>query len=202
MEAGHAVDGRVRRSQRSRASMVQALFDLVGEGILQPTGQQVAERARVGLRTVFRHFSDMEGLLAEIDGRVRTRALPLLRAARSRGSREERVRGLVERRIRLLEQIAPYKRAGNLQRWRSEFVARQHAALVRELRADLLGWLPELRRAPSELLEAFDVALSFEVWDRLRSDQRLGRQRASAALGRIVAALVNTLPCGTLEVSS
>jgi len=124
MEAGHAVDGRVRRSQRSRASMVQALFDLVGEGILQPTGQQVAERARVGLRTVFRHFSD------------------------------------------------------------------------------LLGWLPELRRAPSELLEAFDVALSFEVWDRLRSDQRLGRQRASAALGRIVAALVNTLPCGKLEVSS
>ena len=27
-----AADGRVRRSQRSRAAMVQALFDLVGEG--------------------------------------------------------------------------------------------------------------------------------------------------------------------------
>ncbi len=192
-------DGRVRRSQRSRAAMVQALFELVGEGVLQPTAQQVAERARVGLRTVFRHFSDMDGLLAEIDRRVRTRALPLLREPRGRGGRDARVRSLLERRIRLFEQVAPYKRSGNLQRWRSAFVARQHAALVRELRADLLGWLPELRGAPRELVDALDVALSFEVWDRLRTDQRLGRERASAALGRMVTALVGTLPSASAE---
>jgi AcrR family transcriptional regulator len=195
-------DGRVRRSQRSRAAMVEALFELVGEGILQPTAQQVAARARVGLRTVFRHFSDMDGLLAEIDGRVRTRALPLLRELRSGGGRDARMRGLVERRIRFFEQIAPYKRAGNLQRWRSAFVARQHAALVRELRSDLLGWLPELRAAPGELVDALDVALSFEVWDRLRTDQRLGRERAGAVLGRIVTALVGTLPSASGEARS
>lgn len=192
-QESETTDGRVRRSERSRAAMVQALFDLVGEGVLQPTAQQVAERANVGIRTVFRHFSDMDSLLAEIDERVRTQALPLLQEARSGGGLDGRARGLVERRIRFFEQIAPYKRSGNIQRWRSAFVARQHAALVRELRADLLGWLPELRRAPAELVEALDVALSFEVWDRLRTDQRLGRERASAAIGRLVAALLNTL---------
>jgi AcrR family transcriptional regulator len=192
-EPGHTADGRVRRSERSRAAMVQALYDLVGEGVLQPTAQQVAERARVGIRTVFRHFSDMDSLLAEIDGRVRSQALPILQEARTGGSRRERASALVEQRIRLFEQVAPYKRSGNLQRWRSEFVMRQHKSLVRELRAGLLAWLPELRSAPEELVEALDVALSFEVWDRLRTDQRLGRDRARATLERILNALVNTL---------
>jgi len=192
-EANQTADGRVRRSERSRAAMVQALFDLVGEGLLQPTAQQVAERAQVGIRTVFRHFSDMDSLLAEIDGRVRTQARPILQEARTEGSLDARMMGIIDRRIRLFEQIAPYKRSGNLQRWRSGFVARQHGAFVRELRTDLLAWLPELRRAPSELVEALEAALSFEVWDRLRTDQRLGRERATAALERIVTALVNTL---------
>jgi chorismate mutase len=124
---------------------------------------------------------------------VRTQARPILQEARDGGSRDERVVAMLDRRIRLFEQIAPYKRSGNVQRWRSVFVARQHAAFARELRADLLGWLPEVKRAPAELVEALEVALSFEVWDRLRTDQRLGQERARAALERIVNALVDTL---------
>lgn len=194
--AGVTSDGRVRRSERSRAAMVQALVDLVGSGVLQPTAQQVAARAKVGIRTVFRHFSDMDSLLAEVDERVRAQALPLLRETRSPGNREARARGLVERRVRLFEQIAPYKRSGNLQRWQSRYVARQHTALVRALRADLLAWLPELRGAPADLVDALDASVSFEIWDRLRTDQRLGRERATAALERLVLTLVNSLGRG------
>ena len=46
-------DGRLRRGERSREAIVAALFELVGEGVLQPTAQQVAERAGVGIRSVF-----------------------------------------------------------------------------------------------------------------------------------------------------
>lgn len=194
-----ASDGRVLRSERSRAAMVQALFDLVGEGVLQPTAQQVAARAKVGIRTVFRHFSDMDGLLAEVDERVRQLAVPLLRESRPDGSRDERTRGLVERRTQLFERIAPYKRSGNAQRWRSEFVAKQHSLLVRTMRADLLAWLPELRRAPADLVDALDAALSFELWDRMRTEQRLGRARARAALERIALTLANSLGRGRTE---
>ncbi len=181
--------------------MVQALFDLGGEGVLQPTAQQVAKRARVGIRTVFRHFSDMDSLLAEIDERVRTQALPLLREPHPRGSREERARGLVAQRVRFFEQIAPYKRSGNLQRGRSDFLASQHAAFVRTLRANLLGWLPELRRGPPELVEALDASVSFDLWDRMRTDQRLGRERTAATLARIVLALLAGLGRGGVEHS-
>jgi AcrR family transcriptional regulator len=189
------VDGRVRRSERSRAAMVQALFDLVGGGELQPTAQQVARRAKVGIRTVFRHFSDMESLLAELNARVREQALPLIQDPPTGGSRELRARGLVAQRVRFYEQIAPYKRSGNLQRVRSDFVASEHAKLVRALRANLLRWLPEIAKSPV-LVDALDVATSFDVWDRMKSDQRLGRERATAVLERIVLALLATLGRG------
>lgn len=38
-------DGWLLRTERSREAIVQALFDLVGEGTLQPTAEQVAKRA-------------------------------------------------------------------------------------------------------------------------------------------------------------
>jgi AcrR family transcriptional regulator len=186
-----SVDGRARRSQRSRAAIVQAVFDLVGEGVVQPTAQQVAERAEVGLRSVFRHFSDMESLLAEVDQRVRAQALPLLELEPPRGTRAERAHELIARRVQLFERIAPYKRSGSVHRWRSPFVARNHAELARALRAAMLRSLPELRDAPADVVEALDAALSFETWDRLRTDQRLGRERASAALERTVFALLS-----------
>src|SRR5262249_22213473 len=79
-------DGRVRRGERSGDAIVVALVELVGEGILEPTAQQVAARARVGMRTVFRRFSDMESLFAEMGARVQAEALPLLAGGRPRGN--------------------------------------------------------------------------------------------------------------------
>ncbi len=184
-------DGRQRRSERSREAIVQALIDLVGEGILQPTAQQVAESAGVGIRSVFRHFADMDSLFAEMDARLQAEALPLLRGDPPDANVEKRARALIDRRIAFFEKIAPFKRAGTIQRWRSPFLRGQHGVLVRALRTDLLRWLPELRRAPADLVEAFDLALSFEAWDRLRTDQRLGRDRARDALLRIVLALLS-----------
>jgi AcrR family transcriptional regulator len=184
-----AADGRQRRSERSREAIVRALFELVGGGSLQPTAQQVAEAAGVGIRSVFRHFADMESLYAAMGARLQAEALPLLRGDPPVGSAERRARALVERRADFFDRIAPYKRSGNLQRWRSAFLRRQHGALVRLLREDLLRWLPELARDEGAL-EAADAALSFESWDRLRSDQRLGRDRARDALQSAVLALL------------
>jgi len=186
-------DGRARRSQRSREAIARALFELVGEGNLEPTAQQVAERADVGVRSVFRHFSDMEALYATLEARLLTEVLPLLGPVPARGDLRERVRALVREREALFERIAPYKRASSLKRWRSPFLTAEHRRLVSALRARLLAWLPELRGGPPETVEALDQATSFEAWDRLRSDQRLGRDRARAAVERAVTALLDTV---------
>ncbi len=184
-------DGRLRRGERSREAIVAALFELVGEGVLQPTAQQVAERAEVGIRSVFRHFDDMDSLFATMDERLSADAVPILREGATGGSLRERARALAQRRARLFERIGPYKRSANVQRWRSNFLRTRHAGLVRELRADLLRSLPELEAASAETLEAIDLVASFEAWDRLRTDQRLSRERAEATLERALLALLD-----------
>jgi len=183
-------DGRVERGERSRAAIVGAMFELVGSGVLEPTAEQVARRAGVGLRSVFRHFRDMESLYAEVDARVRQVALPIAAAGVPSGSMAERARAMVKRRARLFERIAPYKRSANLNRQRSPFLNATHQRLVVMLREHLLRWLPELARRPREELDALELATSFEAWDRLRSEQKLSALRAHAAVLACVLALL------------
>jgi len=185
-----AFDGRVRRGVRSRESIVAALLDLVGSGVLQPTVQQVADRAGVGIRSVFRHFSEMESLYKAMDAHLEAEARPMMERAPRPGTLDERVAGMVRQRAAFFERIAPYKRSSNLARWRSEFLQGRHLTLQRVLRADLLRWLPELEAAPAEVVDAADLVSSFEAWDRLRADRQLGVKAASAAIERAVLALL------------
>ena len=59
-------DGRINRSIVTRKKIVDALTALVFEGHITPTAEQVAQRANVGLHTVFRHFDDMDSLCREV----------------------------------------------------------------------------------------------------------------------------------------
>lgn len=189
-----AFDGRVRRGVRSREAIVAALMELVGRGVLQPTVQQVAERAGVGVRSVFRHFTEMETLYREMDARLEAEARPLLAGAERAGSLEARVGALVRQRATFFERIAPYKRSGNLVRWRSPFLQQRHQNMQRLLRHDLLRWFPEMSGAPAAAVEALDLATSFEAWERLRFDRELGPRAASAAVEATVLALLQAPP--------
>ncbi|HSQ01580.1 MAG TPA: hypothetical protein VL049_30520 [Candidatus Dormibacteraeota bacterium] len=135
----------------------------------------------------------MESLFAEVDARLTADALPLLLGGRPAGTLRQRAAALVQRRVAFFERIAPYKRAGNAKRRRSPFLGERHAQLVRVLRAELGRWLPELRRAPTALADALELATSFEAWDRLRSEQKLGRARAEAAVAHTALALIRDL---------
>ena len=116
-------DGRRRRSQDSRARIVTAMLELIRAGDVAPSAEQVAERAQVGLRTVFRHFNDMDSLYREmshaIEGELREVVLRPFKAKAGR----DRVLELIERRSQAFEKIAPFKRASDAHRHRSRFLA-------------------------------------------------------------------------------
>jgi AcrR family transcriptional regulator len=183
-------DGRVRRGARNRAAIADALVELVSEGSVQPTAEQVAERAGVRVRTVFRHFDDMESLHLEIQRRVRERVQPLFAAVPTGGSLDSRIRALVRTASEAYEQLAPFKRTENAQRYRYAFIQRDREAGVRAARGLLQRVIPELREAPAPLASALELVLSFEAWDRLRTDQRLGVERARAATEAAALAIV------------
>lgn len=189
--APSGVDGRVRRSMRSRELIADALYELVGEGHLEPSAQQVADRAGIAIRSVFRLFADMEALYATIDGRVMAQIPSILWRKPGDGGRDQRAIRMVEERAEIFERFSPFIRATKRLCPRSAFLDTQYKENSRRLRERLLLWLPELRDAPDELLEAADQATSFEAWDRLRSHQRLGYKRAHAVMQLTVLALLD-----------
>jgi AcrR family transcriptional regulator len=186
-------DGRIQRSARSREAIVQAMLELIAEGVLQPTAQQVALRADVGVRTVFRHFSDMESVFAAMSDRLREEARPFFVEGPQPGPVNARIEALVSRRMEIFALLGPFLRASAIQRWRSAVLQEEHERMIRTLRRDLRYWLPEHADAESDLADVIELLLSFESWDRLRTGQKLGQKRAGQALRRVLLDLVAPL---------
>lgn len=183
-------DGRRRRSQDSRARIVAAMLELVHGGEMSPSAEQVAERAEVGLRTVFRHFKDMDSLYGEMSKVIERELAEIVARPLEGETWRERLVHLVVRRTQAFERIAPYKRASNVVRHRSRFLEAGHARLVAGLREILERELPPEIAADPVRLEALDLLLSYEAWSRLRREQGLPVRRArevlQAAVGRLI----------------
>ena len=194
-------DGRVQRSERSREAIVKAMLELIGEGSISPTAQQVAERADVGVRTVFRHFSDMDTLFATMNERLTEEVSSLFIDEVQTGNLKTRLEAMIENRLAILEKLEPYLRTSALQRTRSPFLEKQHDRNIRTLRRDLRRWLPELDSAAPELEAGLEMVLSFDAFNQLRRDQRLGIRNTHAVLCRVALGLMEGFPCIGEEVS-
>ena len=164
------------RSERSRQAIIDAMLNLVEEGILVPTAQQVSERAGVGIRSVFRHFTDMESLFATADTRMRGQYQGLLAGGNRDGSLQDRFLHAVEQRGLAYEAIGNHLLSTKAQLWRYPILQEQYARVQRQLRRDLEDWLPELKGFGSQKREMVDAVVSFEYWNRLRENQGLSRK--------------------------
>lgn len=183
-------DGRRLRAEASRERIVTALIALVQAGEPAPSAEAVAERAGVGLRTVFRLFNDMETLHREMQAVMIGRIAPIFDQPLE-GSWRERIDGLIERRRRIFEEILPLKSAGDAVRPRSPIVQAEHMRMTRMTREMLLFLLPEAVKADPVRIDALDLALSFESWRRLRQEQGLEPDQAAAVVRRLASALLD-----------
>jgi AcrR family transcriptional regulator len=182
-------DGRRRRGLDSRDRIIAAMLDLMREGEVAPGAERVAARAEVGLRTVFRHFRDMESLYAEMSRAIEGEISGLISRPHAVADEATRLAEIIARRAEVFERIFPFKHASTAHRHRSEFLARGHARMVASLRQALARDLPGACADPGRL-EALDLLLSFEAWSRLRREQRLSREAAMGVLHKASAALI------------
>ena len=169
-------DGRRMRSERSRDAIIEAALQLVQEGILVPTAQQIADRAGVAMRTFFRHFESMESLSAAVDEHTRDSYESLFTLVERQGTLDERVENAVRHRTNAYEQVKDVILSTQAQLWRSDVLTRNYASDQRKLRRDMDAWLPELKSLPREKREAVDAITSFEMWHRLRSHKGLSKK--------------------------
>jgi AcrR family transcriptional regulator len=176
------VDGRSVRGQQNRRRIVDAMVGLVGGGNLSPSAEEVAAAANVGLRTVFRHFEDMDSLYREISAIKKAELQPIVDAPLEGGNWRARLDRLIKRRAVVFEKVLPYKTSADLRRHRSAFLQSEHETLVALQRKSLAAVLPAVIARDALRLEALNLVVSFEGWRRLRIDQRLSILRARQAM--------------------
>jgi TetR/AcrR family transcriptional regulator of autoinduction and epiphytic fitness len=193
-----ALDGRQRRTARSRRAICEACLDLVQEGVLQPSADQIADRAGLSRRSIFNHFGDLSELYDAVAEAGMQRCAPLLEEVSEHEPVAERVDHLVRVRSQFLEAAAAFTRALTAQalvgpaadqaiRVSREGLRLQHRQVERLFGGEVQS-LPAGERA--EVLEALSAALSPLQWEVLRRSRGNSIARARAVLKRTLMAIL------------
>jgi AcrR family transcriptional regulator len=189
------LDGRIARSHRTRAAIVEALVALLEEGNPQPTVEEIAARAHVAPRTVFQHYADREALFAAVSAHRESQLQALMGTIDPAAPLAQRIAEIVAQRARVFEWIAAGRRGALLMEPFSEsvhaslegFRATKRAELLRVFAAEVAA-RSDAERAT--LAAALGAAGSWSTWDALRTQQGLDVDEASAALALLLRSLL------------
>ena len=163
------------------------MLECIIAGSPRPTAEEIAARAGVSSRAVFRHFDNLEALLEEV-ARAADRA-GLARASTDShdGTLEQRIDALVANSACRNELIAPVRRAVLASYGVSSQFKVRHAWLrgvvrkqVQKVFSSELARLPDNKRA--ERVAAIRALLSFSYWNALREHEGLSKESATQSL--------------------
>ena len=147
------------------------MMTLIQRGILEPTAQQVADEAGIGIRTVFRQVQDKENLFLKMDEKVRARLQETLkRAANPRGNLKERIEGLIELEAELFENNLQFLRATLANKWKYRTLQKNYERNQRNIKSLLYTWIPELNNLPESKQILLTSVNSAGYWIELREN--------------------------------
>lgn len=175
-------------SRRNRNAVVDAMLALIREGNVSPSSAEIAERAGISSRSVFRYFDDIDDLLRTAIARQFDRLRPLLALETPEGAdTAAKVQQVAEQRVALFEGMGMVGVVARLRAPAQPLIAAQLAQLRSFLRHQLKRtFADELAAmgapAAGSVLAVADVVCSFEAYQLLRGDQVMSRPRAMAAM--------------------
>ncbi len=187
-------DGRRERSRSSRSKIIAAMLDLVGNGDVAPSAARVAEVAGVGLRSVFRHFDDMDELYREMGDVIEARVLPIILQAPSGATWKEKLFDIADRRAQVFETILPYRISANLKRFQSPYLMQDYRRMLRLESETIEAHLPPAVKDDVVAARGLNVILSFQTWRLLRHDQDLPVDDAKAVVRRLLTDALAGMP--------
>ena len=184
-------DGRRLRSDRSRQLIVKSMLHLIHEGNLQPTAQQVADHAQVGIRSVFRHFEDMESIFASVDKLVRKESHILYGNESCPESLQERIVFTVRQSAKIYEAMGNVMLSSQARLWSSPTVKKNYLEHQEGLRNNIKTWLPEILQLPNNKYQSILAIFSFDFWYRLRYHQNQSARDSTDLLIELVENLIS-----------
>lgn len=194
--SGEKVDGRRASRDRNRLTVVDALLDLYAEGHLRPGADEVAKRAGLSRRSVFRYFDDLDDLDRTAIARQQERVRHLWDIkGLGEGSLQDRIAAMAAMRCSLFETVGPAARVSRMR-------APIHPVIARELGESRKLFIRQVERqfAPEldtmdpgdrkRMVAALDVVCSFESFDLMRAAHGMTvpqiREAMVAALGALL----------------
>jgi TetR/AcrR family transcriptional regulator of autoinduction and epiphytic fitness len=187
-----SLDGRRLRRQNNREAVLEALLELFAEGMFEPNANDIADRAGISARSLFRYFTDVADLSrAAIEHELAKARLvePRIEPAEPTATKIDKI---IDARVQRFEAIAPAARAARISEHRNPVVAEQLHTSRAHLRNQLRrAFAPELARNDSAMLPAIDALCSFETYDLMRNEHGLSRAKTTAALTNALTALLD-----------
>lgn len=194
------VDGRTLRGQRNREALIDALMDVLRDGVLQPRAQDIAERAGLSSRSIFQHFADLDSLFVATSLRERARLEALIadqtRTVLVMPTLADRIAVMVDLRSRLWEGTLPYSTVMMLRASTAggEIVTEAMSTLAEQFRRQLGevfgAEIARLGGDQTTRLIALQGALGFELWSNLRFTQGLSSARANEVVTCLIEGLL------------
>lgn len=182
---------------RRRVRALDAFIDLVLEGNLPPTAEQVAERAGISKATFFRYFESLNAMRYDAGARMLER-FPLLHVADpGQGLLRERVERFVSLRVELWEKVHLLARLQRTMVLQDPDAARMVDS-VRELMVDQVRehFAPELQeRSPAQRDDtAMLIAMitSVESWEQFRNTYGRSPLQTRRAWTQAIESLLST----------
>lgn len=176
--------------------MVQAVLSIVQEqgGGPFPGAGEVAARAGVSERTVFRHFADLDSLFLAAQDQQRPVIDAYLQPVPMEPDLEGRVAALVKLRARLYEEISPVRRiAARLAAAHPVMAEVLNEAYRQSRRQVTAAFAPELSRsghAKAAVLDEIDLIASWPVWDTLRTRQGCSVDRTRKIVSELLTSVL------------
>jgi AcrR family transcriptional regulator len=193
-----STDGRLARRDRNRAAVLDAMLALFTEGDLDPSPEQVAARAGISPRSVYRYFEDREALLRaaishHLDGVWHLYVLHGI----GDGPVEDRVEAFATHRVRLYEAIGATARATRMRAATDEILREQLELTRRALREQIeKQFAPELGAMPARVrrarVAAIDAMCELEALDHYRDHRGFSTTQTEALLADAIHALLTT----------
>lgn len=186
---------RTPAANRRRVAALDAFIDLVREGNLPPTPNQVAERAGISIATFFRYFESLNAMRHAAAARMLER-FPLLELTKTgEGTLHERVEAFVALRVALWEKVSLLAR---LQRTvvledkdAAKMVDDVRGVMVNQIRDHFAPELGELTLAQGDDAVALVAMLtSVESWEQFRLSYRRSPLQTRRAWANTIKAIL------------
>lgn len=191
---GTHADGRHARRDRNRVAVVDAMLALYNDGNFEPSSDEIAARAGLSARSLFRYFDDLDDLVRVVISRQfeRVRVLAEIDLATDSPT-DARVERLVASRVSTYAAIATVGKVSRARALTQPLIAGQLAQARAMWRAQVAAlFAPELASTAdgTAVLHAIDALTSFEAVVYLREqgvrDRDIGRS-LTVALTRLLA---------------